>query len=122
MKFYTFGNNAPQKPGSGWRFWLITFLVLWGLGAIGLGWLVNTFFILIGITIALPIVAVLSLQWWVSRSLVTSTCPVCTTEFTAAKNSQVQCPNCGELLAVEQQKFVRPTMPGTIDVEVQAID
>jgi hypothetical protein len=120
MKFYTFKNVSP--PGSGLRFWLITFLVLWGLGAIGLGWLVNTFFILIGLTIALPIVAILVLQWTVSRSLITSACPVCSTEFTAAKNSQVQCPGCGELLQVEQQKFVRPTMPGTIDVEVQAID
>jgi hypothetical protein len=120
MKSYTFRNIAPQ--GSGLRFWLITFLVLWGLGAIGLGWLVNTFFILIGLTIALPIVAIFGLQWWVGRSLVTSACPVCTTEFTAAKSSQVQCPSCGELLQVEQQKFVRPTMPGTIDVEVEAID
>lgn len=118
MKFYRIGGSSP----GGWRSWLTIVLVIWGLGAIGLGWLVNTLFVLLGLTIALPVVAVLVLQWWISRSLVTSTCPVCVTEFTATKFSQVQCPGCGEILTVEAQKFVIPTMPGTIDVEVQAID
>ena len=99
MKYYTFGNNFPNGGGggdrwSGVRFWLTTMLVFWAFSAIGLGWLVNSFFILIGFITVVPVVAFLGLQ----------------------------CPNCGEPLQEQKNKFVRLTPPGTIDVDVQVVE
>jgi predicted RNA-binding Zn-ribbon protein involved in translation (DUF1610 family) len=122
MKIYTFGNGGNDDRFAGLRFWLTVFLVIWGLSALGLGWLVDSLFILIAIAIAAPIVAFFGLQWWVKRSVVTSECPVCGHASIASRNSQFNCPSCGELLQVDKQKFVRFTPPGTIDVEVQAVD
>lgn len=127
MKYYTFGNNFPNGGGdgdrwSGVRFWLTTLLVFWTFSAIGLGWLVNSFFILIGLLIFVPVIGFFGLQWWVKRSIVTADCPVCSSTFTASKSSQFQCPSCGEPLQEQQKKFVRITPAGTIDIDVQVID
>ena len=121
MKFYTF-NNGGNDRFSGIRFWLTTLLVIWGLSFLGLGWIVNSVFILIGILIALPVIGAIAFQWWISRSLVTSSCPVCEHTSTAAANSQFYCPSCGEPLQIESRKFVRITPAGTIDVEVQTVE
>jgi predicted RNA-binding Zn-ribbon protein involved in translation (DUF1610 family) len=123
MRFYTLGgggNNGDRWAGL--RFWLTVFLVVWGLSYLGLGWLVDSFFVLMTLAIIAPIVTVFALQWWVKRSVVTSECPVCGHASIAPRNSQFNCPSCGELLQVEKQKFVRFTPPGTIDVEVQTVD
>jgi predicted RNA-binding Zn-ribbon protein involved in translation (DUF1610 family) len=123
MRFYTFGNGGGNEDRfAGLRFWLTVLLVIWGLSALGLGWLVDSLFILIAIATVAPIVAFFGLQWWVKRSIITSECPVCGHVSMASRNSQFNCPSCGELLQVEKQKFVRFTPPGTIDVEVQAVD
>jgi endogenous inhibitor of DNA gyrase (YacG/DUF329 family) len=127
MKYYTFGNNFPNGGGggdrwSGVRFWLTTMLVFWAFSAIGLGWLVNSFFILIGFVTVVPVVAFFGLQWWIKRSIVTADCPICDTTFNASRSSQFQCPNCGEPLQEQQNKFVRLTPPGTIDVDVQVVE
>jgi hypothetical protein len=125
MRFYTFGNNLPNGSGNGWsglRFWLTTLLIFWTLSTIGLGWLVNSFFILIGLVTFVPIIAFFGLQWWVKQSIVSSDCPVCSSTFTASRSSQFQCPNCGEPLQEQQNRFVRLTPPGTIDIDVQVID
>ncbi len=125
MKFYTFGNNLPNGSGNGWsglRFWLTALLIFWTLSSIGLGWLVNSFFILIGLVTFVPVIAFFGLQWWVKRSIVSAECPVCTSTFTATRSSQFQCPSCGEPLQEQQNKFVRLTPPGTIDVDVQVVD
>jgi predicted RNA-binding Zn-ribbon protein involved in translation (DUF1610 family) len=123
MRFYTLGGGGNNgDPWSGLRFWLTVFLVVWGLSYLGLGWIVDSFFILMTLAIVTPIVTVFALQWWVKRSVVTSECPVCAHTSIAARNSQFNCPSCGELLQVDKQKFVRFTPPGTIDVEVQTVD
>jgi hypothetical protein len=125
MRFYTFGNNLPNGSGNGWsglRFWLTALLIFWTLSSIGLGWLVNSFFILIGLVTFVPVIAFFGLQWWVKRSIVSADCPVCTSTFTATRSSQFQCPSCGEPLQEQQNKFVRMTPPGTIDVDVQVVD
>ncbi|AFY70227.1 hypothetical protein Pse7367_1952 [Thalassoporum mexicanum PCC 7367] len=125
MKFYRFGNSGSNPYGNGFgglRFLITAFLVIWGLSAIGLGWLVNSIFILIGIITIAPIIALVGFQWWLKRSLVTADCPVCQFRATAAKGSEFNCPSCGEPLEAKDQQFVRLTPPGTIDVEVQAID
>ena len=125
MRFYTFGNNLPNGSGNGWsglRFWLTALLIFWTLSSIGLGWLVNSFFILIGLVTFVPVIAFFGLQWWIKRSIVSADCPVCSSTFTATRSSQFQCPSCGEPLQEQQNKFVRLTPPGTIDVDVQVVD
>lgn len=129
MKFYQlhqFPQFEPPEPHgdrfAGLRFWLTTILVIWGLSALGLGWIVDSIFILLGLAIAAPVIAFIGFQWWIKSKIVTADCPVCSYTFTAAKDSQLQCPSCGEPLQVEKSKFVRLTPPGTIDVEVQAVD
>ena len=97
------------------------------LSAVGLGWIVNGFLILFLLLLFAPVIAFFGLQWWLKRNFILDSCPVCSYEFTGLKNSQFQCPNCGEPLEVNGGKFTRMTPPGTIDVEavdvqVQVLD
>lgn len=122
MRFYTFTNPPNNNdPYRGLRFWLTTLLVIWGLSALGLGWIINSIFILVGALIAIPIIGAIALQWWVNRSIVTSNCPVCEHTSSATLGSEFYCPSCGEPLQIDKRKFVRISQPGTIDIEVQTI-
>jgi len=96
---------------------LVPLLIIWLLASIGLGWLVNSFLILVGLLLISPVIAVFVLRWWVSRNVITDQCPVCDYEFTGLNQAQFQCPNCGETLKVENRQFQRVTPPGTIDVQ-----
>jgi predicted RNA-binding Zn-ribbon protein involved in translation (DUF1610 family) len=124
MKFYTLGNNLSNgiNPFAGIRFWFTTLFIVWLMSSLGLGWLINAGFILIGLVTVAPIVALLGVQWWVRRSVVTADCPVCGSTSVAAKNSQFQCVSCGEPLQEQNKKFVRLTPPGTIDIDVQVVE
>lgn len=99
------------------RPWIVTLAVIWVLGSVGLGWLVKSFLFLIGLMVITPILGFLGLRWWVRRTLVQDACPVCQYEFSALNNTQTRCPNCGEALTVENQRFQRPVSAGTIDVQ-----
>lgn len=104
--------------------WLTPLAIIWLLGSVGLGWLVNSFLILIGLLFLTPVIAFVGFRWWLQRNLIQNQCPVCRAEFPGLNKTQVQCPNCGEPLKVEQGNFHRLTPPGTIDVqavEVSAI-
>jgi hypothetical protein len=94
-------------------------LILIGLllSSIGLGWLVNSFLVLLVLLMVMPIAVFLGFRWWLQRKLVEDGCPVCSYEFTGFNGTECRCPNCGELLKVEGGKFLRLTPPGTIDVE-----
>lgn len=96
---------------------LVPLLIIWLLGSIGLGWLVNSFLILMGLLLISPVIAVFVLRWWVRRNVILDQCPVCSYEFTGLNQAQFQCPNCGETLKIESRKFQRVTPPGTIDVQ-----
>ncbi|WP_138497047.1 hypothetical protein [Nostoc sp. PA-18-2419] len=98
------------------RPWLTLLAVIWLLASLGLGWLVNSLLIIFGLLLLAPIVAFFGFRWWLQRNLIADQCPVCRYEFTALNNSQVQCPNCGESLLV-QNHFQRLTPAGTIDVK-----
>lgn len=117
------GSNF-QLQLSGLSFWLTVLLVISLLSAVGLGWVVKSIFIALALIPVLAIVAVVGLQWWVNRNLVQSRCPACDLEFPAFKprgeTTQLQCPNCGESLKIEDGQFHRAAPPGTIDV--QAVD
>jgi Na+/melibiose symporter-like transporter len=112
MSLKSFQFNLSNLAG-----WLTFFLVIWLLGSVGLGWLVNSFFILLGLLILAPVLAFIGFRWWLQRNLIQAQCPVCQYEFTGLNRTQLQCPSCGELLKVEQGKFSRLTPPGTIDVQ-----
>lgn len=102
---------------------LTVIAIVWLLGALGLGWLVNSLLIIIGFLLITPVIAFVGINWWIKRNLVTDNCPVCEFEITGINNSQLQCPSCGEKLSVKNNKLSRFAPEGTIDVtavEVQA--
>ncbi|MEH2014862.1 hypothetical protein [Nostoc sp.] len=98
------------------RPWLTLLAVIWLLASVGLGWLVNSLLIIFGLLLLAPIVAFFGFRWWLQRNLVADQCPVCEYEFTGLNNSQLQCPNCGESLLVQNSHFQRFAPEGTIDV------
>ena len=100
--------------------WLTLLAFVWLLGSVGLGWLVNSFAILVGLLLLAPVLAFVGFRWWLQRNLVQNNCPVCRYEFTGLNRTQLKCPSCGEPLQVEQDQFKRLTPPGTI--EVQAVE
>lgn len=107
---------------SGIGCWVVGFAVIWLLGSVGLGWLVNSLFILLGVILLLPIVIFIGLRGWLHFNLVQGPCPVCQTELTSFKQTQLCCPHCGEPLQVEGHGFVRLTPPGTVDVSAVEVN
>lgn len=102
--------------------WLTLVGVVLILGSVGLGWLVNGLIALLLFLFLLPIIAVLILNWWVRRQLVSGNCPVCRYEFMGIKDMEVNCPNCGEPLRLAPNAFERLTPPGTVDVQVVDVE
>ncbi|MEO0406918.1 MAG: hypothetical protein AAF289_06165 [Cyanobacteria bacterium P01_A01_bin.135] len=98
--------------------WLVLLGIIWLLGSVGLGWLVKSVFILMGLLIVTPVIAFWGLRWWLSRNLVEASCPVCSTPLVGINGQQTRCPNCQEVLQASEGEFFRPTPPGTVDVEV----
>ncbi len=109
-------NQLLQYNTSGLGCWLTIILLALFLGSVGLGWIVNSFLILLGFLLLLPIVTLWGVQWWLKRNLIQDKCPVCNYEFTGFKNTEFNCPNCNEPLQVVSGEFHRITPPGTIDV------
>jgi len=99
------------------RPWLTLLAVVWLLGLVGLGWLVKSFLVMVGLIFLAPVLAFLGFRWWVQLNMVQDQCPVCNYKFAGLNRTQLQCPNCGERLLVEQGHFNRLTPPGTIDVQ-----
>ena len=99
------------------RPWLTLLAIAWLLASLGLGWLVNSLVIILGLLFLLPVMAFFGFRWWLQKNLVTNQCPVCGYELTGVNNSQVQCANCGEQLLVKNFQFQRFTPEGTIDVK-----
>jgi hypothetical protein len=87
------------------------------LGAVGLGWIVNGFLLILALIFIAPTIAWFVLQWWLKRNLVVDRCPVCSYEFTGFNNTECRCPNCSEPLKIEGGQFQRITLPGTIDIK-----
>ncbi|MDL5055183.1 hypothetical protein QQ056_16750 [Oscillatoria laete-virens NRMC-F 0139] len=102
---------------SGLSTWLIVLGIAWLLGAIGLGWLVQSVLILFAFILIAPVIGFLGFRWWLQRNLILDDCPVCNHEFTALNKTQCRCPNCGEPIQVAQGKFNRLTPAGTIDID-----
>jgi predicted RNA-binding Zn-ribbon protein involved in translation (DUF1610 family) len=105
-------NNYPAL-----QTWLKVILVIWLLSLIGLGGLVKSVLVVLGLLILAPVVVALGFYWWFQRNLIQSACPVCQFELAGINGTQTQCPQCGEPLQVQDNKFTRLTPPGTIDVQ-----
>jgi predicted RNA-binding Zn-ribbon protein involved in translation (DUF1610 family) len=110
-------NKVLQYNTSGLGCWLSLILVAFILASVGFGWVVNGLLILFALLLISPIITFWGLQWWLKRKLIQSQCPVCSYEFTGFKNTEFNCPSCGETLKVEADHFSRMTPPGTIDVD-----
>ncbi len=110
-------NKLLQLNTSGLGCWASIILVVFILTSVGLGWVINGFIILIALLLIAPVISFWGFQWWLRRKLVQAQCPVCSYEFTGFKNTEFNCPSCGETLQVELDRFSRMTPPGTIDVD-----
>lgn len=115
MTFKTLQLNLSHLLSS-LRPWLTLFIVFWLLGSLGLGWLVNSFLILVGLLFLAPIILFFGFRWWLQSNLINDRCPVCDNEVTGLNNTQLQCNNCGEQLFIQDKEIQRFTPEGTIDV------
>jgi len=110
-------NKLLQLNTSGLGCWASIILGIFLVTSLGLGWVIKGFVISILLLLVIPVIAFWGLQWWLKRKLVQAPCPVCSYEFTGFKNTEFNCPSCGEALQVEATGFSRITPPGTIDVD-----
>ncbi|MGF1590382.1 MAG: hypothetical protein ACFCU7_14280 [Pleurocapsa sp.] len=110
-------NKLLQLNTSGLGCWASIILTVFILTSVGLGWIINGFIIFIALFLIAPVVAFWGFQWWLRRKLIQDRCPVCSYEFTGFKNTEFNCPSCGEALQVKAESFSRMTPPGTIDVD-----
>jgi hypothetical protein len=112
-------NNSPnlfQVNLPRFQSWLTILAVCLLLGSLGLGWIVKSALVVIGLAIITPIIGFLGFFWWLRRSIVEAECPVCSNPLQGVNGSEIQCNNCGELLKVDRGQFVRDTPADTIDV------
>lgn len=110
-------NNMRSLQIRGLGVWIVTLLILVGIGSILPDWLVNAVFVLIGLALIAPVLGFLGLRWWLQKNLVQESCPVCSAPLSGLENVKLQCPSCGSPLEVKQGKISRMTPPGTVDVE-----
>jgi predicted RNA-binding Zn-ribbon protein involved in translation (DUF1610 family) len=110
-------NKVLQYNTSGLGCWVSLILFVLVVGKIGLAGVLSGFLILIALFFLVPIIGVWGFQWWLKRKLTLAQCPVCSYEFTGFKNTEFDCPSCGETLQVEGHRFARMTPPGTIDID-----
>jgi hypothetical protein len=112
-------NNSPnllQLNLPRLQSWLTILALCLLLGSVGLGWLVKSALIVIGLAIVTPVIGFLGFFWWVRSNIVQAECPVCNYPLQGVSGAEIQCTNCGELLQVTQGKLLRNTPPDTIDV------
>ncbi|MEN9869383.1 MAG: hypothetical protein RLZZ171_366 [Cyanobacteriota bacterium] len=110
-------NKLLQINTSGLGCWASIIFAVFILTSVGLGWVIKGFVISIALLFITPVIAFWGFQWWLKRKLIQAQCPVCSYEFTGFKNTEFNCPSCGEALQVEAESFSRITPPGTIDVD-----
>jgi len=109
--------SSAQFNLSGIGGWVVLLAIAWLLGTIGLGWLVKSVLVLIGLLVFTPVIAFFAIRWWLKRNLVQDQCPVCGVSSAGINGTQLRCPSCSEPLRVDQGHFYRITPPGTVDVE-----
>lgn len=96
---------------------LSLFVSLFLVGVLGVPWLANALLLFFFLLLVSPLLVFAVLRWWVNKNVIEGHCPSCDYRFFAFKSSTFSCPNCGESLLLEGDKFVRQTPPGTVEVE-----
>jgi predicted RNA-binding Zn-ribbon protein involved in translation (DUF1610 family) len=117
--------NSPriwQLNLAGLRPWLTLILMVCLASSLGLGWLLKSALLLIGLVIFLPILGILGVFWWSSRNVVRAACPVCDVELTGFNGTELDCPSCGEALMVKSGQLRRLALPNTIDIAAVEIE
>ncbi|MGF1514210.1 MAG: hypothetical protein ACFB5Z_11020 [Elainellaceae cyanobacterium] len=97
--------------------WLVLIGIVWLLGSVGLGWLVKSVVILIGLLLIAPIIGFWALRWWLKRNLVEAPCPVCGSALVGLNGQEIRCPSCREPVKADDKLFQRLTPPGTVDID-----
>jgi hypothetical protein len=82
-------------------------------------WLANGLLLGLTLLIVAPIVALGVLGWWVRRNFIQGSCPACQYPLNGWKfqSAPTQCPQCGEVLHIQEGRYQRMTPPGTVEVQ-----
>jgi hypothetical protein len=118
-------DNSPkvwQVNLAGIQPWITFVAICFLLGSLGLGWILKSALLLLGLVILLPVVAIGGFLIWSRLNVVQAACPVCEMALTGFKGAALDCPNCGEALKADRGAFVRIAPPNTIDVAAVEVD
>lgn len=99
-------------------------VLLWLLLTGRIGWIFDSFIILLVLFSVVPIIGVLALRWWLNRQLVQGTCPSCGAAVTGLRNQPFQCMRCGQVVEGEKKGnfSVNDPSSATIDIDAKRID
>lgn len=111
-----------QLNFSGAGCWVTLAIGLMLVTTVGIGWLLKSLFVLLGLLVLIPVVLVIGVQIWLKRNLVQADCPSCGHALTGFNTMPLACPSCGVSLQTQGGQFVRVTPEGTIDVDVINVD
>jgi predicted RNA-binding Zn-ribbon protein involved in translation (DUF1610 family) len=112
-------DNSPkvwQINAAGIRPWITFVLICALIGSLGLGWVLKSALLILGLIILLPVAAIGGFIVWSRLNIVQANCPVCDQELTGFKGTELDCPSCGEALKVAKGSVTRVAPPNTIDV------
>ncbi|MEA5462750.1 hypothetical protein [Leptothoe sp. PORK10 BA2] len=112
------GFRQLQLNFSGMGCWLALAIGFGLVTTVGVGWLLKSLLILVVLLIAVPIVLVVGVQFWLRRNLVEGPCPSCAQPLTGFRTIPMVCPSCGVELQAKDGIFARAAAEGTIDVNV----
>jgi predicted RNA-binding Zn-ribbon protein involved in translation (DUF1610 family) len=118
-------DNIPpvwQVNAAGIRPWINFALICVLIGSLGLGWVLKSALLILGLVVLLPIMAIGGFVFWSKMNIVQASCPVCDQELTGFKGTELDCPSCGEALRVERGFVARVAPPNTIDVSAVEIN
>jgi predicted RNA-binding Zn-ribbon protein involved in translation (DUF1610 family) len=102
--------------------WISILLLCLLLGSIGLGWVVKSALIIIGVVILIPIIAALSFGWWYYRNVGLDECPSCGEMVYGMNNREFTCPHCKDTLTMVNRTVQRVSPLGTIDVTAVEVE
>lgn len=110
-----------QSPSGQVVLWMgLVWLVLTGR----IGFIFDSFLFLFAFVTIVPVLAVLTFRWWLSRQLVQGICPSCGSVVTGLKGQSFPCTVCGNTVQGENTGSfsVKDPTSATIDIDAKEID